>query len=450
MGRNSYFRRRVYIYLIPVLFTPAIFSCTKPQIRFDNVNNGSNATNVVTVDTFAVQVSTVFLDSFPTSGTAAQLLGRYRDPFFGVITSRSYTDLGTPLPLPTITNISTYDSIHLILRIDRSFYGDTTKPQRLLVSQLTQVMNFPGIQTAFYNNNSIPYDPTILGSTIVNIKPRAGLTSQRKGDSLIISMPNSLGEELFGLLYRQSDTIRNEAIFRGFFKGLTVYPDTSMPGAIFGFKDTMTLRIFYHEPGVVVNQLTADFSTIYQFTQFNQITADRKGTPTELLSKANPELLSTASNNQSFFQPITSLYTKLVFPTISNLLGYRDYLSVLKAQLIIRPIQGTYSPTSNLPPLVYLSLTNQGNGIGQQIPVGNGNLTIDYLYGANTNYTYDLTGYIQNALHEGPQLNAKNGLLLTTPGQLFNTQFNRAVFGNAYNAQRSNQISLVIYYASYY
>ena len=83
---------------------------------------------------------------------------------------------------------------------------------------------------------------------------------------------------------------------------------------------------------------------VNQSTQFNQITADRTGTPTAPLTRANPELPSTSSGNQAFLQPITSLYTKLLFPTISNLLGYPDYLAVMKAELIIKPVQGTYSP----------------------------------------------------------------------------------------------------------
>jgi len=99
----------------------AVTGCTKPVISFQSVYNGDNATNVVKIDTFAVQVSTVFLDSFVTSGTSAQLLGRYIDPFFGTITSRSYSDIGTPNPLPTLTNYSVYDSIQLIMRINKTF-----------------------------------------------------------------------------------------------------------------------------------------------------------------------------------------------------------------------------------------------------------------------------------------------------------------------------------------
>ncbi len=237
MGRKCFFSQRSIVYLLPVLFMLVVSACTKPQISFQSVYNGDNATNVIAIDTFAVQVSTVFLDSFATSGTTAQLLGRYIDPFFGTITSQSYSDIGTPIPLPVLTNYSVYDSIQLIIRINRTFYGDTTKVQRFLVSQLTQVMDFPVIQTAFFNNNSIPYDPTVLGSADVKINPIAGLTSQRQGDSVKITMPNSMGQELFGLLYRQPDTITNPTIFRGYFKGLTVYPDTTLPGAIYGFKE---------------------------------------------------------------------------------------------------------------------------------------------------------------------------------------------------------------------
>jgi hypothetical protein len=450
MTRKCYLSNRSTVYLLPVLFILATTACTKPQISFQSVYNGDNATNVIAIDTFAVKISTVFLDSFTTSGTTVQLLGRYIDPFFGTITSQSYSDIGTPFPLPTLTNTSIYDSLQLIMRINKSFYGDTTKDQRFLVSQLTQVMNFPGTQGAFYNKDSIPFDPTVLGSTLVKINPLAGLTSQRTGDSIKITMPNSMGLQLFDLLYRQPDTVKNSNIWRGYFKGLTVYPDTTLPGAIYGFKDSLVLRIYYHEPGVTLQLKQIDFNVINTSTQFNQISVDRSGTPTAALSASNTELPSSATGNRAFLQPITSLYTKLLFPTISNLLGYQDYLAVMKAELVIKPVAGTYSPIYNLPPQVSLVLTNQGNGIGAPLPFGSGSLSIDYLYGTNTSYSYDITSYIQNAIMQGAPNNAKNGIMLTTPAASFNTKFNRAVIGDAFNPLQSNQISLKIFYASYY
>ena len=450
MGRKCFFRSRLFLYLIPVLFTLVMSACSKPQIRFDSVYNPDNATNVISIDTFSVQLSSVFLDSFPTNGTPTQLLGRYIDPFFGTITSQSYTDIGTPTPLPVITNYSIYDSIVLITRINRTYYGDTSNVQGFLVSQLTQPMNFPTNRSGFYSNSSIPYSPTVLGSAYVKVRPTAGVTSQLKGDSIIITMPNSMGEELFGLLYRQPDTLLQAAQFREYFKGLTIYPDTSYPGAVYGFNDVITLRIYYHEPGVVAVYKTTDFPTVNQFSQFNQITANRAGTPLASISQANPVLQSTSTGNQAFLQPITSIYTRLLFPTVSDLLGYQDYLAVMKAELIIKPVAGTYSPIFALPPAVNLALSNDANTIGTLLPYGSGNLNIDYLYGTNTNYSYDITTYIQGALNQGAANNAKNGLILTTPAALYNTTFNRTVMGNAMNPLQSNQISLIIYYASYY
>ena len=448
MGRKSFFRHQLY--LLSGLFIVTMIACSKPQIRFNSQYNGDNYTNVVMVDTFAVKLSTVYLDSFNTSGTPVQLLGRYIDPYFGTITSRSFSQIGTPIPLPIITNYSVYDSIRLILRIDRSHYGDTTKLQRYNVSQLTQTMDFPPNQTAFFNNSFIPYDPAILGSADVLIRPTAGLTSFGKGDSVIIKMPNSMGLDLFGLLYRNSDTVNNANIFENYFKGLTVYPDITKPGAIYGFKDSLVLRIYYHEPGVTIVNKTTDFQITKQYTQFNRIDYDRTGTPTAPLNALNPELPSTSAGNRAFLQPITSLYVKLLFPTVTNLLGYQDYLAVMKAQLIVKPIAGTYSPTFGLPPLVPLTFTTQANTIGAQLPFGNGNIQVDYLYGINTNYSYDITPFIQNALKQGAEYNSKNGIMLTVPSNLFNTTFNRAVIGDEYNPLKSNQISLQIYYASYY
>src|SRR5476649_2314434 len=98
MARKCFFNNQTSVFFLPVLFMLAMSACTKPQISFQSVYNGDNATNVISIDTFAVKISTVFLDSFTTSGTSTQLLGRYIDPYFGTITSRSYSDIGTPFP----------------------------------------------------------------------------------------------------------------------------------------------------------------------------------------------------------------------------------------------------------------------------------------------------------------------------------------------------------------
>ena len=450
MTRKCNLRRRLSLYLLPVLLLLGMFSCTKPSINFGTNFSSDNNTNVIGIDTFSVKMSTVFLDSFPTSGSGTMLLGQYKDPYFGNIASRSFSEITYPGTLPTLTNLSVYDSMELIMEINKKFYGDTSKVQRYFVSQLTGLLNYPGIQTAFYNLNSIPYDPTVLSSVDVQINPTAGFTSQKTGDSVKFRLPDSLGQHFFNLLYNQSDTVKTAATFRGYFKGLTIYPDSTLPGAIFGFKDSIFVRLFYHEPGVVYQSKFVDFPYTNKNNQFNNISVDRTGTPAETISRQNPEIPSAASGNASYLQPATSIYIKLLFPTISNLLQYPDYLSVMKAELTVKPVDGTYSPIFSLPAQVNLSTTTEANTLGPTLNAGTGNLTVDYLYGANTSYTYDITSYIQQQILKGAQDNGKNGLLLTIPASLYNTSFNRVVVGDQLSPLKVNQISLKIFYASYY
>lgn len=450
MTRKCILRHRSAFYLLPVLSLLGLLSCTKPSINFGADLGSDNSTDVKGLDTFSVKVSTVFLDSFPTSGSGTMLLGQYKDPYFGNIGARSFNEITYPATLPILTNLSVYDSIELIMEINKAFYGDTSQVQRFMVSQLSDVLNYPGTQTAFYNINTIPFNPTVLGSVDVRINPTAGFSSQKAGDSIKIRLPNTLGERFFNLLYNQSDTVKNAATFRGFFKGLAIYPDSTMPGAIFGFKDSVFIRLHYHNPGVVYQPETTDFPFTNKSNQFNNIYVDRTGTPVQGIGSQHPEIPSTASGNAAYLQPSTGIYVKLLFPNINALLQFPDYLSVMKAELRIKPVDGTYSPIFNLPPQISLSTTTEANTLGPALNSGTGNLSIDYLYGANTAYTYDVTRYIQQQILQGPENLAKNGLLLTIPSNVYNTSFNRVVVGDQRNALKVNQISLTIYYASYY
>jgi hypothetical protein len=425
-------------------------ACQKPSINFGTTFTNENTTNVVAIDTFSVRLSTVLVDSFATAATGNLLVGRYNDPYFGVVTSKSYLQVTPPTNLPIISNLASYDSLSLILRINKGFYGDTTKVQRYTVSQLTSVIELPGTQITFYSNSKIPYDPSPLGYSDVQINPTAFFTSQRLNDSLKIKLPDSQGLELFNLLYNQSDTVKNVSTFLGYFKGFAIYPDDNSVGSIFGFRDTVIMRLYYHEPGLVYTPKFVDFTLNNKQFQFNQITYDRTGTPSAPIDSLHDEVASTATGNAAFIQGTTGLEMKIRFPTIGNLLQFPDYLSILKAQLTIKPVAGTYSPTLALPPQLAMSMTDPSNIIGPTLPFGSGNLVVDYLYGANTAYTYDITPYIKQQILLGPIYNANNGIMLYVPLPANNTSFNRVVVGDQFTPKDIDKINLKIYYASFY
>jgi hypothetical protein len=449
MTRTRFFRQHS-LYVLAVFFVLGAVSCTKPSINFDNNFGSDNSTNVVAVDTFEVKLSTVFLDSFPTSGTGSLLIGEYKDPYLGVISSKTYAEITYPSILPTLTTLSVYDSIQLIFRLNKTFYGDTTQVQRYLVSRLTGLLDYPYLDNAFYNKDSIPFDPSILGFTDVQINPTAGYSSQKAGDSIKINLPDALGHTFFNLLYNQSDTLKNRQTFRGFFNGLAIYPDPNKPGAAYGFKDSLFVRLYYHEPGIVSQPKTVDFPYTNKPNQFNQISYDRTGTSLANIGPQNIEIPSSATGHVAFEDPITSLYVKMLFPTISDLLHYSDFLAVMKAELVIKPIDGSYSPIFALPAQVNLAMSTQANTLGATLSSGTGNLNVDYLYGANTSYSYDITSYMQQKIMAGIEDNKNNGLFLVVPSPAYVTSFNRIAVGDQFSVLKQNQISLKIYYASYY
>ena len=453
-------KRYQLIFLLPVLVIVFLSACQKPSISFGTSFISDNNTNIKVLDTSTIQLSTVLIDSFATAGTGTMLLGHYHDASFGTITSRTFLQIGTPSGTSSITNQTGFDSIVLIMRINKTFYADTTVEQRYYVSQLNEVIKLPSsTQITFYNNSSISFNPTPLGHTDIRISPTAVRTSQNALDSIKIRLPDTLGLRLLGMIQNKSDTITNPNSFLGYFKGVTVYSDTGATnsGAIYGFKDTVFMRLYYHQPGVFTTHNFLDFPFNNKSHQFNQITADRTGSPLEILtslqsSRPNPlipaEAGSALTNHGVYVQGTTGIQAKIRFPHITNILTIPDYIGLLKAQLILKPIVTTFTPELPLPPQLLLSQTDENNQSGIPIFVNAsieyGNLFVDYNGQTQTSYSYDITNYIKQQLTIGGI--TKNGLMLSVPSAANSTTLNRAVFGDDTN--KNYTINLKIYYIS--
>jgi len=460
MTRNNYLKRDRNLLLTSFLAILFFVACQKqPTVSFGTnfVQNNNNA-KIVVADTFNAELSTLYLDSFATAGTGTMLIGEYQDPFFGKVSSRSFLEIAPPSTIPTISNYGTYDSVALIMRTQKgSYYGDTTIAQSYSVYRVTDLYRLPYQQFTFYNHSSFPIDPASLGSQVVTIAPNAGYTTQYAGDSVKIKLSNTLGQDLYNKLYNRSDTVTNLTNFLYYFRGLAIAPSPGSSGVVFGFRDSAILRVYYHEPGVLLTSKFIDFGVTDRGFQFNNITTDRTGTalanlvlPTQK-PQTPPLTPSAATGGAAYFQPATGLLTKISFPSLRSLALRPDYLSVLRATLTVRPVQGDYSTLYQLPPQINLFLTDKNNlpggALSGQGGALNGDLQVDYLYGINTAYTYDLTPYIQQQI--ALTTVNENGLIMNTPQTLSNTSFNRVVLADK-SKPITQRISLKIYYVSLY
>ncbi|MDN3657989.1 DUF4270 family protein [Ferruginibacter paludis] len=434
------------IFLLPacLLFTGFIISsCEKQDITFGSGFIDNTITNLVLVDTVTVNVSTVYVDSFVTSGTKAILAGKYKDEKFGTIASQSFVQLGLPSNTTyDIPNGSVFDSLEVILKLNKSFYGDTLVPYHLDVHQLTQQISFSAAQYSFYNNNSWPYSNNVLGSSEIVIAP-----STR--DTLAIKLSPSLGQDLFNKLQNKTTEVQTVDQFVNYFRGLA-FVGGSNNNCIVGFKDSLTMRLHYKKPGVFAENATIDFGVNQTNFQFNNITADRSGTAISTLGPSNKQLVSSATGNAGYSQYISGAVARISFPYIKDLYQLPDFLKIVKAELQVKPVQNSFLGYYSLPPSLRLSATDQTNQLGIDLTtvVGSsavvqyGSLYIDNLYGTSTAYTYDVTSYLQAQLPntEG----SKNGLLVLPPNAT--VIFNRLLIANAANGANKTQVK--IYYAA--
>ena len=119
---------------------------------------------------------------------------------------------------------------------------------------------------------------------------------------------------------------------------------------------------------------------------------------------------------------------------------------------MVKPVINSYNGYFPLPPVLNgaetdganepgLSLTSVANGAAS---LETGNLAIDDIYGTNTNYTYDVTGYLQQEINNAA-IN-KDGILFLPPSTTRFSTLDRLVIGDFQNVK--SKIQLNVYYIS--
>jgi hypothetical protein len=469
MTINNYLKKEPFL-LLTVLSLFSLLGCQKqPKLNFGQDYVGDNGSaNIVVVDTATVMMSTVRVDSTATAGTGYLQIGAYNDPYFGNIYSRAFLQVGLPGSFPGITQFDGFDSIGLVLLFKKGnpFYGDTTVTMKYNVNQVTDLyqLNEAINQHGFYSNDSLNIDPNPLGSGSFRLFPNIPLANQGFGDTVKIRLNQDLGQRMFDMIYNNSDSIKKSQNFLNWFHGLCISPDTTgnAKGIIYGFSDSVLLRLYYHEVGAITTYKTIDFGITNTSFQFNNIITDRSNSALKDLKPAptgagqNPvTTISDAIGHAGYVQSLTGLDVKLTFPYLNGIAHRPDYLSVIRAVLTVKPIPQSFTTTWVLPPQLSVNYTDLNNLIGSPVPSSTtgqaqtGNMTVNYGAPLNTVYTYDVTNFIKaqilNTLPTAPD----QGLMLNIPSPNNTNSFARAVLADR-TAPVDQKVTLTVYYLSLY
>ncbi|OXG07362.1 uncharacterized protein DUF4270 [Flavobacterium araucananum] len=404
---------------------------------------------VILIDTVTVDMSTINFDSLVTSNQSRILIGNYEDPLYGKVKSNSYFQLASSSYAlnnsgsDTETANYVFDSISMILKYDNYYYGDTTKVQTFDIHRLTQKVKPNTDDNSFYNNSALSYSDESLGT--ISYKPRP-----KEKDSINIKMSTVFGAALFQKLKKREITDFDS--FNEYLKGLVLVPSTGNSASMIGFHVTTSkVRLYYskYQAETEETPYIIDFTIADATKQFNAISSDKTGTLIENLPISTSRLSSLSTNHQGFIQSGTGVACRIDFPNIKQLKYISANGAIVDAQLLLKPVNNTYSEKYPLADSLKVYVGDNLNRISGSLVNSANTAVFGTLnkktdeFNENIGYTIPIGAFLQKEMLK--QSDSKSALILTLPG--ISKAVNRVVLGD--QKHPNNKIQLKIYYISY-
>lgn len=403
---------------------------------------------VILIDTVTVEMSTINFDSLVTSSQSRILIGNYEDPIFGKIKSNSYFQLAANSYTLSSTGSDTesvnyvFDSISMILKYDNYYYGDTTKVQTFDIHRITQKVKPNTDDDSFYNNSILSYSNESLGT--LSYKPRP-----TEKDSINIKMDPVFGEDIFQKIKKRE--ITDFTTFTEYLKGLVLVPSIANTSSVIGFNTSTSVVRMYYSKYQSDNEVSyfIDFKITDGSKQFNSISSDKTGTLIQNLPVSSSKLSSSLTNRQGFIQSGAGVACRIDFPNIKQLKYISDKGAIVDAQLILKPVNNTYSEQYPLEDSLQVYVADNLNRISAVLLNSAGSSVYGLLnkktdeFNENIGYTVAIGGFLQKEMWK--ESDSRSSLVLTLPG--ISKSVNRIVLGD--QKHPTNKIQLKIYYISY-
>lgn len=372
-------------------------------------------TKVLFFDTLTVASSSFKFDSISVSATPRLLIGAYRDPEFGLVKSKVFTQLSSTVF--TIGSEAVYDSIAIILKYDGYVYNDTLQQQQFRVHIVTEEIK-PD-ENYYYNTTTFKYFNETIGT-------RSFIPRPVQQDSLHIKLDDSFGKELFDHL--QQKNITNSSEFLQKYRGLLIDADDSNT-AILGFSPQSLLRIYYtipNETDDLEGTLDMQFNTN---NSFHNISSNFSNTLFDALEDQTTYLPSFSTNNQTYIQAGTGIATRIDFPYLESLNNIEGTGTLLEAYLKISLKKPLSESGLKTPDSLQFYIINQRAEILSEVYNYDGSTVLGYITQQDKEfniltYTVPLKYYIDT---KAADYNGGNWYLVMF-SQQFNSSLDRYIF----------------------
>lgn len=354
------------------------------------------------------------------NGNAGQyILGHIaNDPQFGKTTASIFMELKPP-SFPYFfqnTADSLYlDSVVLCLRWTNTF-GDSNALQTINVHRVTDLLN---VATAYNTNKSVRYGDLIGSKTFApkKLNDSVVLFRQTRVNQLRIRLNNSFARSLLAFDTSARSPYFNDTLYREFFKGFALVPQTSGTSAnalmSFAMSDTSThLRIYYRYDKSGVRDTTYrdfKFNGLYPGAGVNNIQRVYNGSEASLHIGSKPK-----GDSLVYLQSAPGTYALLKIPGLDEFKKKKGNVMVHLAQLSMEEVNtpGKRPGLFDTPEFLYLEFLDSINNAylpfltdafldGQFEPIFFGG-TRKYIKDFNNNvvssYNMNITRYLQGII----------------------------------------------------
>ncbi len=321
-----------------------------PEI--DNVHTFDTTFEVVANNSFSPDSLIPRLSRDQVGDVGQYVLGYIsHNPQFGTTKASIFLELkppGYPFKFENIPDSLYLDSVVLCLKYKFSF-GDTNAVQSVTVNKITETLKS---DSAYQTNKVVAYSQ-VIGSkqfSPSSLDDSLITSRERTSNQLRIRLNNDFGNELLKIDTAGLTPYKNDSLFRNYFKGFAIVPETSGIGASanglmsFAIADTATYLRFYYRYTKNGKQDTS--AKNFKFNNTGALSAsvnhiERNYTGSELVQH-----LGTKPGGDSlvYIQAAPGTYSMLRIPGLNEFKSKKGNVMIHLAQLSMDEAQ---TPGSN-------------------------------------------------------------------------------------------------------
>lgn len=276
----------------------------------------------------------VQLDPRETYQSPAVQAGKYTDPDFGTVVTKTFSRLNLTNAKPTLAETAAFKEFVLDISFG-SIYGDrpvSGGKSTIHIYQLQDELDTAGSYTRL---SELPYDEANPLATwdfypVLNDTLRADSVYQ-------IPVSTTVGRDLFDKLKEGDPIFDSNDSFNAYIRGIAIVPDDNNNSIFFINSGNFRFRLRYSQLNSEGEEVESEIGFNLLGERFFYLDSDKTGTPLEGITADNSDF--TPTTDYLYSQLGTLVALKIDFSAFYNIADTLDYMILNKAEITVGRVE---------------------------------------------------------------------------------------------------------------